>query len=204
MQATDNLLRLVMPYYCGNEQTSFSAEASELNRKLPTLHRAALPAVRLMPNSHRPPDTTRRSCLCRVRRCELSLETVWQRLNSQLIDHPRRVTFTEEVQALSYAAVITPTACLHFAWRTTSLRVGGLAARPNCMAGLRRGAAANRHTPTQTRHRTHLSSGRADSVHTATPDTTKQSCQCRVWHGGVNWIIAVNVFKLQILCRRKS
>ena len=85
------MLRLVMPYYCGNEQTSFSAEASELNRKLPTLHRAALPAVRLMPNSHRPPDATRRSCLCRVRRCELSLETVWQRLNSQLIDHPRRV-----------------------------------------------------------------------------------------------------------------
>jgi len=30
----------------------------------------------LLPNSHRPPDTTRptrRSCLCRVRRCELSL-----------------------------------------------------------------------------------------------------------------------------------
>jgi len=26
----------------------------------------------LMPNSRRPPDTTRRSCLCRVRRCELS------------------------------------------------------------------------------------------------------------------------------------
>ena len=29
--------------------------------------------------------------------------------------------------------------CLHSAWRTTALRVGGLAARPSCPAGLRRG-----------------------------------------------------------------
>jgi len=27
----------------------------------------------VMPNSHRPPDTTRQCCLCRVRRCELAL-----------------------------------------------------------------------------------------------------------------------------------
>ena len=80
-----------------------------------------------------------------------------------------------------------PTACLHFAWRTTSLRVDGLAARPSCLAGLRRGGsgrardATARRTPTQTRHRTHLSGGWADSKHTATPDTTKQSCLCRVW-----------------------
>jgi len=40
----------------------------------------------LMPNSHRRPYTTRQCCLCRVRRCELSLETVWQSLNSQPID----------------------------------------------------------------------------------------------------------------------
>ena len=39
-----------------------------------------------------------------------------------------------------------------------------------------------RHRP----DRTHLSGRRADSVHTATPDTTKQSCLCRVWCGGVN------------------
>ena len=32
--------------------------------------------------SHRLPDKTRRSCLCRVRLYELSLETVWQSLNS--------------------------------------------------------------------------------------------------------------------------
>ena len=29
-----------------------------------------------------PPDTTRQCWLCRVRRCEMSLETVWQSLNS--------------------------------------------------------------------------------------------------------------------------
>jgi len=38
-----------------------------------------------MSNSHRPTDTTRQCCLCRVRRCELSLETVWQNLNSELV-----------------------------------------------------------------------------------------------------------------------
>ena len=42
-------------------------------------------------------DTTRRSCLCRVRHCESSLETVWQSPNSQPIDHPRHVAFSEEV-----------------------------------------------------------------------------------------------------------
>jgi len=31
------------------------------------------------------------------------------------------------------------TACLHFAWRTTSLRVGGQAARRSCLPCLRRG-----------------------------------------------------------------
>jgi len=37
---------------------------------------------RLKSNSHRRPDTTKQCRLCRVRRCELSLETVWQSLNS--------------------------------------------------------------------------------------------------------------------------
>jgi len=37
-----------------------------------------------------------------------------------------------------------------------------------------------------------------DPIYTATPDTTKQSCLCRVWRGGVNWIIAVNVLNFQI------
>jgi len=55
-----------------------------------------------MLNSHRPTDTTGRSCLCRVRWCELNLETVWQSLISQPIDHSRRLTFSEEVYAYSH------------------------------------------------------------------------------------------------------
>ena len=45
---------------------------------------------------------------------------------------------------------------------------------------VRRSHCAAGHTPTQTGHRTHLSGGRADSVHTATADKTRQSCLCRV------------------------
>ena len=44
-----------------------------------------------------PPEKTRQSCLCRVSRCELSLETVWQSLDSQPVDQPRRVAFSDEV-----------------------------------------------------------------------------------------------------------
>ena len=35
-------------------------------------------------------------------------------------------------------------------------------------------------------------------------DKTRQSCLCRVWRGGVNWTIAINVFRLEIFCRRQS
>ena len=92
--------------------------------------------TRLMPNLHRPPDKTRRSCLRRVRRCELSLETVWQSLDSQPIDHPRRLAFSEEILVWSYATVHRVST---FSWHTTSLRVGGRAARRSCLPGLRRG-----------------------------------------------------------------
>ena len=34
--------------------------------------------------------------------------------------------------------------------------------------------------------------------------TTKQSCLCRVWRGSVDWTIPINVFRLQIFCRRQS
>ena len=44
---------------------------------------------------------------------------------------------------------------------------------------VQRSHCAARHTPTQSRHRTHLSGGRTDSVHTSTPDATKQSCLWR-------------------------
>jgi len=58
--------------------------------------------------------------------------------------------------------------------------------------------------PDALRRRAHLSGGRADSVHTATPDTTRRSCLCRVWCAGVNRTIAANVFRLQVSCRRPS
>jgi len=52
--------------------------------------------------------------------------------------------------------------------------------------------------PDTLRRRTHLSGGQADSVHTSIPDTTKRSCLCRVWCTGVNWTIALNVFKFSV------
>jgi len=55
------------------------------------------PCPTLRPNSHRPPDTTKQRCLCRIRRCELSLATVWQSPNSLRMDDIRRVAFSEEV-----------------------------------------------------------------------------------------------------------
>ena len=36
------------------------------------------------------------------------------------------------------------------------------------------------------------------------PDTTRRSCLRRVWCTGVNLTIALNVFRLQIFCRRQS
>jgi len=81
------------------------------------------------------------------------------------------------------------------------LTAGQVRSESECV---RRSHYAAGRTPTQTRHRTHLSGCRADSVHTATPDTTKQSCRCRVWRNGVHWTIAINVFRLQIFCRRQS
>jgi len=100
------------------------------------------------------------------------------------------------------------TVCFHIAWRTTSVGRLGVAACLACVATVlsclvmtagqvrlapecvRRSQCAARHIPTQARRRTHLSGCRADLVHTATPDTTKQSCLCRVWCDGVNWTIA--------------
>jgi len=36
------------------------------------------------------------------------------------------------------------------------------------------------------------------------PDKTRRSCLCCVWCAGVNWTIVLNVFRLQIFCRRHS
>ena len=42
-------------------------------------------------------------------------------------------------------------------------------------------------------------------IHTARPpDKTRRSCLCGVWCADVNWTIALNVFRLQILRRRQS
>jgi len=85
-------------------------------------------------------------------------------------------------------------------WRC-KLTTGQVCSASECV---RRSHCATGRTPTQTGHRTHLSGCRADSIHTATTDTTKQSSLCRVWLGNVSWIIAINVFRLQIFCRRRS
>jgi len=66
------------------------------------------------------------------------------------------------VKRFRFSHMQQSTACLHFAWRTTSLRVGGRAARRNCVPGLRRGGGGRQagatvlsclatagHTPTQ-------------------------------------------------------
>ena len=41
-------------------------------------------------------------------------------------------------------------------------------------------------------------------IHTATPDTTKRFCLCRVWCAVVNLMVALNVFRLQIFRLRQS
>jgi len=43
------------------------------------------------------------------------------------------------VKKFRFSHMQQSTACLHFAWRTTSLRVGGRAARRSCLRGLRHG-----------------------------------------------------------------
>jgi len=68
-----------------------------------------------------------------IRQCELSLETVWQSLNSWLVDHPRRVAFK-----FRFSHMQQFTACLHFCV-TYDVRVGGRSARCSCLPDLRRG-----------------------------------------------------------------
>jgi len=56
-----------------------------------------VPFIPLLCPIHTARQTRQDGAVCRVRRCELSLETVRQSLNSQPIDHRRRVAFSEEV-----------------------------------------------------------------------------------------------------------
>jgi len=71
--------------------------------------------------------------------------------------------------------------CVWAVWRL------GLAAWLTCIAAAPV-AQAVPVRPLDALRRTLLSGGRADSIHTATPDKTKQSCLCRVWRRGVNWV----------------
>jgi len=71
---------VLQAFYCSDELCK--------HRQLVQQRNASQSALReyncfLMPSSHRPPDTTKQSCLCRVMRCELSLETVWQSLSDK-------------------------------------------------------------------------------------------------------------------------
>ena len=105
---------------------------------------------------------------------------VWQSLNSQPIDRPRRVAFSEQVQVYSLCSSPQRVYILRGVRRRCVWAVGRLGVAV-CVAAAT--AATSRRTPTQTRHRTHLSGGWSDSVHTATPDTTTKSRPCRVWRG---------------------
>jgi len=132
-----------------------------------------------MPNSHRPPDTTRQCCQRRSLDMQQSTACLHfrgvQRCCVEAVGPARPARGGGGRQA--GAAVLS---CL--VWRC-ELAAGQVRSASECV---RRSHCAAGRTPTQTRHRTHLSGGRADSIHTATPDTTKQSCLCRVWRGGVN------------------
>ena len=120
----------------------------------------------------------------------------------------KRVTFSEEDQAQSCSSHLSPqtykqnsylqvhghhahsmftfcvecnvAACGRSSGKTCLHRCGGSA----CAT-----APTAQHTPTRTRRKTHLSDCRADSVYTATPDTTKESYLCHVWRGSVNFIL---------------
>ena len=92
----------------------------------------------------------------------------------------RRMAFSEEVVAYLDAAVINSHVILAYlcVWAGERLCGGGRAGTVL--------PALSPPRPTQSRHRTHLpiycqrlSGGRAESIHTATPDTTKLS---RLWH----------------------
>jgi len=103
------------------------------------------------------------------------------------------------------------TACLHCVWRTTSLCVGGRAARRSCLrrggGGRQAGAtvlsclvwrceltAGQVRSASECVQRSHCAARHTPtqnapvcrSVHIATPDTTRQSCLRRVRHSGVN------------------
>jgi len=98
-----------------------------------------------------------------------------------------------------------PTSCLHFARRTTSLRLGGQAARPSCLAAwpASRRQRSCRHCDRHTHSDAYPTQKAPVSLSVTPPHQTQQNCPVLVMCGGVNWTIAVT-FKLQIFCRRQS
>jgi len=129
-------------------------------------------ADRVMSNSHRPPDTTRRSCLCRVGRCELSLETVWPK-SEQLAD---RSPSSRGVLRRSLGLVICSSPQRVYILRGVQRRCVWAVGRLGVAACLACVAAA------------------------AVDRQARQSC--RVQCAGMNLAIALNVFRLQMFCRR--
>jgi len=101
------------------------------------------------------------------------------------------------VKKFRFSHILQSTACLHFrgvqcrcVWAAAVDRQArqsccfwcGSVNSPLDKCVLRRSASGGRTVPPDTLRRTaYLSGCRADSIHTATPDTTKQSCLCRFW-----------------------
>jgi len=88
---------------CGFSESSFSVRVIDtlglpLQLKLMIIQLNYVISVSAINAQFTQPARHDKTVLCRVRRCELSLETVRQSLNSQPIDHSRRVAFSEEVQ----------------------------------------------------------------------------------------------------------
>jgi len=90
-----------------------------------------------MPNSHRPPDNTRRSCLCRIRRCELSLDSRDRLAKSEQLADPRRVAFSR--RSSGYVICSSPQRAYILGGVQRRCVSGGGATRRSCLPGVRRG-----------------------------------------------------------------
>jgi len=145
-----------------------------------------------MPSLHRPPNITRQSCLCRIRWCELSLETVWRSLNVAWHLHVAKKFRPSRMQQSLHLHRV----CI-FAWHTTSLLVVVLVARPSwpCIAA----AAVSKALPAwppppwlihcdvdPTQNAPVLWSGRLNSHRHTRHDKTVLSVSCLAWRCELN------------------
>ena len=143
----------------------------------------------VMPNSHSSPDKTRRPWLCRVERCELSLETEqladrspssrsvqWRSLGLVICNSPQRVYFLPGVQRrcvwavgrLGVAAWLWPASQRRSTGRRDDLVVSGVAVRIDCRTSAFcvrvRPAVALRRRTHSLRHRTDTERTRTDML----------------------------------------